>query len=115
MRGTIPLVLSAGLLASCGDGRTEITPDVVVVQLSGATNAIVDSEDNFLIYPNVVEYKVVDSWLVGKRERANDNSDDSAAFISGLGYFKLSLADGSLVQGMTEVECAKDSVCSELL
>ncbi|MBV7258896.1 hypothetical protein [Erythrobacter crassostreae] len=109
------LAILSGLLSSCVDGRTEIAPDVNVVELSGSNDAVVDGVGDFLVYPNVVEYEVVDHWLVGKREQANDNSDGSEPFTSGLGYFKLNLSDGSLTQGLSIEECEADPVCAEML
>ena len=65
------------------------------VELSRGNGAIVKG-NAFAVYPNVVELRVRGSIITGKRVLATDNTDGSAPFTTGLGYFVLDTATGQL-------------------
>jgi hypothetical protein len=69
------------------------------VELSRGNGAITKGND-FAVYPNVVEHRVRDSIIIGKRVLATDNTDGSDPFETGLGYFVLDTATGQLKQGL---------------
>jgi hypothetical protein len=97
------------LLAGCAE-RDEMLPNGYrFVELSRGNGAIVTKGGNFAVYPNVVEHRVHGTIVIGKRELALDNTDGSAEFTSGLGYFTFDTATGRLRQGFTEPVKAKGS------
>lgn len=67
------------------------------VELSRGNGAIVKG-NAFAVYPNVVELRVRGSIITGKRVLATDNTDGSAPFTTGLGYFVLDTATAQLKQ-----------------
>ncbi len=68
------------------------------VELSRGNGAIIKGND-FAVFPNVAEHRVRGSIVTGKRVLATDNTDNSAPFTTGLGYFVLDTATGRLKQG----------------
>jgi hypothetical protein len=68
------------------------------VELSRGNGAITKGTD-FAVYPNVAEHRVRGSIITGRRVLAADNTDGSAPFTTGLGYFVLNTATGQLKQG----------------
>ena len=75
-----------------------------VIELSGGNSAIATAEGDFAVYPNVVEYRLEDARVVGKRVLATDNTDYSHSFTKGLGYFVLDTSTGELIQGLPKLE-----------
>ena len=75
-----------------------------VIELSGGNRAIVTAEGDFAVYPNVVEHRLEDARVVGKRVLAPDNTDYSQPFTEGLGYFVLDTSSGELIQGLPKLE-----------
>ena len=77
--------------------------DYRFIELSRGNGAIVDSQGNFAVYPNVVEYRLEGDVVIGMREHATDNTDYSKPFVEGLGYFVLDTSTGELTQGLPEL------------
>lgn len=79
--------------------RDEVLPNGYrFVELSRGNGAIIKGHD-LAVYPNVVEHSVRGSVITGSRALANDNTDGSAPFKTGLGPFVLDTATGELKQG----------------
>jgi hypothetical protein len=72
------------------------------VELSRGNGAITKGND-FAVYPNVVEHRVRDSIIIGKRVLATDNTDGSDPFETGLGYFVLDTATGNSNRGSRQL------------
>ncbi|WP_338242230.1 hypothetical protein [Aurantiacibacter hainanensis] len=74
------------------------------VELSDGNGAIVSDEGDFAVYPNVLEYRLENERVVGKRVLATDNTDYSHPFTEGLGYFVFDTRTGELIQGLSKPE-----------
>lgn len=77
------------------------------VELSRGNGAITKGDD-FAVYPNIAEHSVRGSIITGKRVLATDNSDGSAPFTTGLGYFALDTKTGQLKQGLPKTSQFRD-------
>lgn len=86
------------LLAGCGERDEALPNGYRFIELSRGNGAITKSGD-FTVYPNIVEHRVRGNLVFGKRALARDNTDGSAAFTTGLGYFVLDTTTGHLSQG----------------
>ncbi len=96
----LALFLVSGCIAPADNA--DLPNDYRFVELSRGNGAIVDSQSDFAVYPNVVEYRLEGDLVVGVRELATDNSDDSAPFVEGLGPFVFDTSTGVLRQGLAE-------------
>lgn len=74
------------------------------VELSKGNGAIITKEGDFAVYPNVVEYRLKGALVLGKRQLATDNTDNSSDFVAGLGYFAFDTSTGKLKQGLSKAE-----------
>jgi hypothetical protein len=89
------------LLAGCAERDEALVNGYRFVEVSHGTGLIVRNSE-IVVYPNVIEYEVCGSLIVGKRVLANDNTDYSEPFTTGLGYFAFDTRTGRLEQGLTE-------------
>lgn len=104
MRHVIAAILFAAVTSSCSDLSISLSKDAQLVQMDGATWAIISEEGDFLVYPNVTALTCRGEIAFGVRELANGNTDYSEPLRSGLGYFLLSTESGALLEGLNREE-----------
>ena len=101
-RAVILLCLFA---ASCGEWDQPLTGGYTWVGVDGDTGLIEGPTDGRIaVYPNVVEAEASGRFIVGKRELAASNTDNSSEFSTGLGYFILDTRSGAYAGGLTETQ-----------
>ncbi len=74
------------------------------VEVSKGNGMIITDDGEIAVYPNVVEYRLNGSLVVGRRELATDNTDYSQPFVKGLGSFVFDTSTGRLMQGLSQAE-----------
>jgi len=85
------------LIAGCGERDEPLPNGYRFIELSRGTGAIA-KDGNFAVYPNIIEYRVRGGLVFGKRIFAYNNTNGSAPFVTGLGYFTLDTVTGHVSQ-----------------
>jgi hypothetical protein len=89
------------MLAACGERDEALPNGYRFVEVSRGNGVITKGSDT-AVYPNVVEHEVRGNLIIGKRVLAQDNTDGSLPFTSGLGFFVLDTSTGRLQQGLSK-------------
>jgi hypothetical protein len=84
------------IVVSCGGKSKDLGGGYKYVQLDGTNAAIADRDSRMVVDPNVKQYRVVDSFIIGERVDANIDDKLSKRF----GYFILDMREGQLLEGL---------------
>jgi hypothetical protein len=95
------ILIALLFVAGCAEKSESLGNGYRFVELSRGNGAITKNGE-FVVYPNVVEHEISGVRIVGRRERAESNSDSSPPFTEGLGYFVLDTSTGELQQGLRD-------------
>lgn len=96
------------LVAGCGERDEPLPNGYRFIELSRGNGAITKGSD-FAVYPNIVEYQVRGNLVIGRRILAQDNTDGSTRFTTGLGYFVFDTSTGHLSEGLSRPSSATGS------
>ena len=85
-----------------------------LVPLDGDTWAIVSNEGEIAVYPNVIALTCHGGVAWGMRALATGNTDGSAPFSTGLGYFLFFPESGALNQGLSREQLVEALAVMEI-
>lgn len=107
----ILLILGATLLAyGCSEADVDLGNGYRYVELSRGTGAIVDRHGDFVVYPNVTDYRKINGLVVGRRVLATNNIDgNDSRFTTGLGQYMLNTETGEVKLDVSAEDVARAS------